>query len=216
MPASTWACCPAASLLISRPYDLPADLDRMAQAEKDHLGRFIGLSSRAGDEDRRGHRAEAAARRSRFPRRGPSRRRCRTRRSTMNRSSRSSRRAATSAFMCSSIRCEGHQLNRMDADDLRPDVSLGFSLMIATIRIINSGLLDEFPTVKSTFALSAPSALSRPLQRLPAAHQVGHVANRGPQPPAQALGRPLSQHRCSMTAPAGLVPIRAGRSAPTG
>jgi uncharacterized protein len=36
----------------------------------------------------------------------------------------------------------------MDADDLGRMLGWEFSLMVATVRIINSGLLDEFPTLK--------------------------------------------------------------------
>jgi len=42
--------------------------------------------------------------------------------------------------------------NRMDADDLGRMFGWEFSLMIATIRIINSGLLDELPDLKIHFS----------------------------------------------------------------
>jgi predicted TIM-barrel fold metal-dependent hydrolase len=42
--------------------------------------------------------------------------------------------------------------NRMDADDLGRMFGWEFSLMIATIRIINSGLLDELPDLKIQFS----------------------------------------------------------------
>jgi len=42
--------------------------------------------------------------------------------------------------------------NRMDADDLGRMLGWEFSLMTATVRIINSGLLDELPTLKIHFS----------------------------------------------------------------
>ena len=42
--------------------------------------------------------------------------------------------------------------NRMDADDLGRMFGWEFSLMIATIRVINSGLLDELPDLKIQFS----------------------------------------------------------------
>src|SRR6202049_2061806 len=42
--------------------------------------------------------------------------------------------------------------NRMDADDLGRMPGWQFSLMTATVRIINSGLLDELPTLKIHFS----------------------------------------------------------------
>ena len=42
--------------------------------------------------------------------------------------------------------------NRMDADDLGRMFGWEFSLMIATIRVINSGLLDELPDLKIHFS----------------------------------------------------------------
>jgi predicted TIM-barrel fold metal-dependent hydrolase len=42
--------------------------------------------------------------------------------------------------------------NRMDADDLGRMLGWEFSLMTATVRIINSGLLDELPTLKIQFS----------------------------------------------------------------
>ena len=36
----------------------------------------------------------------------------------------------------------------MDADDLWRMLGWEFSLMVATVRLINSGLLDEFPSLK--------------------------------------------------------------------
>ena len=42
--------------------------------------------------------------------------------------------------------------NRMDADDLGRMLGWEFSLMTAAVRIINSGLLDELPTLKIQFA----------------------------------------------------------------
>ena len=40
----------------------------------------------------------------------------------------------------------------MDADDLGRMFGWEFSLMIATIRVINSGLLDELPDLKIHFS----------------------------------------------------------------
>ena len=42
--------------------------------------------------------------------------------------------------------------NRMDADDLGRMFGWEFSLMIATIRVINSGLLDDLPDLKIQFS----------------------------------------------------------------
>ncbi|HWP27485.1 MAG TPA: amidohydrolase family protein [Xanthobacteraceae bacterium] len=42
--------------------------------------------------------------------------------------------------------------NRMDADDLGRMLGWEFSLMTATVRIINSGLLDELPTLRIHFS----------------------------------------------------------------
>jgi Amidohydrolase len=42
--------------------------------------------------------------------------------------------------------------NAMDADDLGRMLGWEFSLMVATVRIINSGLLDELPTLKVQFS----------------------------------------------------------------
>jgi predicted TIM-barrel fold metal-dependent hydrolase len=42
--------------------------------------------------------------------------------------------------------------NRMDADDLGRMLGWEFSLMTATVRIINSGLLDELPALKIQFS----------------------------------------------------------------
>ena len=42
--------------------------------------------------------------------------------------------------------------NRMDADDLGRMFGWEFSLIIATIRVINSGLLDELPDLKIQFS----------------------------------------------------------------
>src|SRR5262245_40419736 len=41
---------------------------------------------------------------------------------------------------------------RMDADDLGRMLGWEFSLMVTTVRLINSGLLDELPTLKILFA----------------------------------------------------------------
>jgi len=42
--------------------------------------------------------------------------------------------------------------NRMDADDLGRMLGWEFSLMTATVRVINSGLLDELPTLRIQFS----------------------------------------------------------------
>jgi predicted TIM-barrel fold metal-dependent hydrolase len=42
--------------------------------------------------------------------------------------------------------------DRMDADDLGRMLGWEFSLMTATVRVINSGLLDEFPNLKIQFS----------------------------------------------------------------
>jgi predicted TIM-barrel fold metal-dependent hydrolase len=42
--------------------------------------------------------------------------------------------------------------NRMDADDLGRMLGWEFSLMMAAVRLINSGLLDELPTLKIQFS----------------------------------------------------------------
>ena len=53
----------------------------------------------------------------------------------------------------------------MDADDLGRMLGWEFSLMVATVRIINSGLLDELPTLKLQFSHFA-GGLARYLPRI--------------------------------------------------
>src|SRR3989475_6608819 len=55
--------------------------------------------------------------------------------------------------------------NAMDADDLGRMLGWEFSLMVATVRIINSGLLDELPTLKLQFSHFA-GGLARYLPRI--------------------------------------------------
>ena len=82
---------------------------------------------------------------------------------------------------------------RMDADDLGRMLGWEFSLMTATVRIINSGLLDELPTLKIQFShFSGYRPLSRPHPRLSAARQMGHRQNSPPWPAAGSTFRLLS------------------------
>lgn len=55
--------------------------------------------------------------------------------------------------------------NRMDADDLGRMLGWEFSLSVAAVRIINSGLLDEFPNLRIQFAHFA-GAIGRYLPRI--------------------------------------------------
>ena len=49
----------------------------------------------------------------------------------------------------------------MDADDLWRMLGWEFSLMVATVRLINSGLLDKLPSLMGT---SKNSCFSRPVR----------------------------------------------------
>jgi len=93
--------------------------------------------------------------------------------------------------------------NRMDADDLGRMFGWEFSLMIATIRVINSGLLDELPDLKIHFS-----------------HFSGGIGRyRGRYNGFQQRTKwGTSQIKGHNRQPklAGPAPIRAGRSAPTG
>ena len=64
----------------------------------------------------------------------------------------------------------------MNADDLGRMLGWEFSLMTATVRLINSGLLDELPDAEDPVLafLRRHRPLSRPHPRLPAARPVGH------------------------------------------
>jgi predicted TIM-barrel fold metal-dependent hydrolase len=55
--------------------------------------------------------------------------------------------------------------NAMDADDLGRMLGWEFSLMVAAVRLINSGLLDELPTLKIQFAHFA-GGIARYLPRI--------------------------------------------------
>src|SRR5580658_6779291 len=76
---------------------------------------------------------------------------------------------------------------RMDADDLGRMLGWEFSLMTATVRIINSGLLDELPTLKIQFSHFS-GGIGRYLGRIRGFQQRGKwgtakIARHGRQPP---------------------------------
>ena len=123
--------------------------DRMHQAERDYPGRFIGLAhvpalnpqEASAELQSLRRRAGVSGGRHRF--RGP--------------------RAATRRGCLAPIlegRCRPRPLclhppprqvigwAHMDADDLGRMLGWEFSLMVATVRLINSGLLDELPSLK--------------------------------------------------------------------
>jgi predicted TIM-barrel fold metal-dependent hydrolase len=123
--------------------------DRMHQAQRDYPGRFIGLAHvPALDPNQAASELRRCAVELGFP--GA---------------------VIASELQGQALDCEGlrpfwkaaadvglyvfiHPLPRvirwahMDADDLGRMLGWEFSLMVATVRIINSGLLDEFPTLK--------------------------------------------------------------------
>ena len=83
----------------------------------------------------------------------------------------------------------------MDADDLGRMLGWEFSLMIATIRIINSGLLDDLPDLKIQFSHFS-GGIGRYLGRIRGFQQRdqwGTAAVPRPRPPAEAAGRSLSR-----------------------
>ena len=76
---------------------------------------------------------------------------------------------------------------RMDADDLGRMLGWEFSLMTATVRVINSGLLDELPTLKIQFSHFS-GGIGRYLGRIRGFQQRGKwgtakVPRHGRQPP---------------------------------
>ncbi len=76
---------------------------------------------------------------------------------------------------------------RMDADDLGRMLGWEFSLMTATVRIINSGLLDELPTLKIQFSHFS-GGIGRYLGRIRGFQQrdkwgTGKIARHGRRPP---------------------------------
>ena len=85
--------------------------------------------------------------------------------------------------------------DQMDADDLGRMLGWEFSLMTATVRVINSGLLDELPALKIQFShfSGGIGRYLRPHPRLSAARQMGHGENRPPRPPSAETVRPLSR-----------------------
>ena len=83
---------------------------------------------------------------------------------------------------------------RMDADDLGRMLGWEFSLMTAAVRLINSGLLDELPTLRIQFRISpGHRPLSRPHPWLSAAQQAGHRGRAPPRPAAAPAVRRLSR-----------------------
>ena len=83
--------------------------------------------------------------------------------------------------------------SRMDADDLGRMLGWEFSLMTAAVRLINSGLLDELPTLKIQFAHFA-GGIGRYLGRIRGFQDreaVRHRQSRPPRPSAAPAVRPL-------------------------
>jgi predicted TIM-barrel fold metal-dependent hydrolase len=97
----------------------------------------------------------------------------------------------------------------MDADDLGRMLGWQFSLMVAAVRMINSGLFDELPTLNVQFSHFA-AGLGRYLGRIRGFQQrdkwgTAAVPRHGRRP--KLPFDHYSRADCSTTAPGGLVPI---------
>ena len=107
----------------------------------------------------------------------------------------------------------------MYADDLGRMLGWQFSLMVAAVRMINSGLLDELPDVAGP--VLPLRGRHRPLSRthpgISAARQMGHRRGPAPRPAAQAVRSIItSSSACSTIAPAGPDPTMRPNGAPNG
>ena len=221
MPASTWACCPAASASTS-PISRSAGRSTTAwrRPRRTIPGRFIGLAHvPAMKPDEARAELKRCAVDLGFPGVVIA--------SEMQDQALDHRiaQAVLEGVLRSRPLClhpsagQGHQLEPDGRRRSRPHVRLG---VLADDRDhphhqLRPARRSAGPENPFLAFLRRHRALSRPLQRLPAAHQVGHLADQGPQPAAEACGRSLPrQSAVSTTAPAGPAPIRAGRSAPTG
>ena len=170
--------------------------DRMAQAEKDHPGRFIGLAH--------------------VPALKPDEARAELKRCAVDLGfpgvviasemqdqalDHESLQAVLQGLLRSRPLCvhpsagQGHQLEPDGRRRSRPHVRLG---VLADDRDhprhqLRPARRTAGPENPVLAFLRRHRPLSRPLQRLPAAHQVGHLADQGPQPAAEACRRSLSQ-----------------------
>ncbi len=107
---------------------------------------------------------------------------------------------------------------RMDADDLGRMLGWEFSLMTATVRVINSGLLDELPNLKIQFSHFS-GGIGRYLGRIRGFQQrdkwgTAALNRHGRRPRNRSIIISISAF--ITTSPAGPVPITQPNGAPTG
>ena len=106
----------------------------------------------------------------------------------------------------------------MYADDLGRMLGWEFSLMVATLRIINSGLLDELPTLKIQFSHYS-GGIGRYLGRIRGFQQRdkwGTAACRGTAGSRSCRSITISNIASTTTAPAGPAPIMRPNGARSG
>ena len=98
--------------------------------------------------------------------------------------------------------------SRMDADDLGRMLGWEFSLMTAAVRLINSGLLDELPTLRIQFSHFA-GGIGRYIGRIRGFQQrdkwgTAALARHGRRPQSRSII--ISISGCTMTSPDGRGP----------